>query len=98
LRATQDSVQAASSTTRKSVEQACTHAEETSTQLHIAASAEQASEAVKQAASESSASAVAKVGAVVKTEAKAESSGIRQAERGWFITGRKAIPSRSLRW
>ena len=33
LRATQDSVQAASSTARKSVEQACTHAEETSTQL-----------------------------------------------------------------
>ena len=78
LRATQDSMQAAVSTTRKSVEQARTHAGETSTQLQIAASAEQASEAVKQAASESSALAVAKVGAVVKTDAKVESTGIRQ--------------------
>ena len=46
VRAAQDNVQTAISTTRESVEQACTHAEEAYTQLQIAVSAEQASEAV----------------------------------------------------
>ena len=51
VRAAQENVQRAINTTRKSVEQACTHAEEAYMQLQIAASAEQASEAVNQAAS-----------------------------------------------
>jgi hypothetical protein len=55
----QDKVKLAVDATRRTVEQACAHAEEATTQLQTAASVEQARDSVKQAASESAASAAA---------------------------------------
>ena len=53
----QDNVKSAFDATRRTVEQACAHGEEATTQLQIAASVEQAKDLVNQAASESVASA-----------------------------------------
>ena len=75
-----DSVQSAIDTTRRTVEQACAHAEEATTQLQIAASVEQAKDSVKQAVAESAASAASSAAPVAKAEVKSELSGSRQAE------------------
>jgi hypothetical protein len=79
LQVAQDIVKSAVDVTRRTVEQACAHAEEATTQLQIAASAEQAQDSVKQAVSESAAAASTTL-ALPVAKAETEVSGSRQAE------------------
>ena len=64
----QDSVNTAVDTTRRTVEQACAHAEEATTQWQFVASVEQAKDSVKQVATESAASAASSAAPVAKKQ------------------------------